>query len=282
MNNHSPANTRGILVAVAPNGARRSHSDHAALPLTPEELAETALSCSLAGAAMIHLHVRDDRGRHSLDPRRYELAIAAVKRRVGDNMLIQVSSEAAGQYSADQQMAAVEALMPECVSLGLREYIKDEPAIETVARFLEVLYRNSTLIQYILYGPGDIHWYEYLCEQGVIPGEKHMLLFVLGRYGEQAGHPSQLAEFLQALKRPSPWMACAFGANEASVMEEAIRQGGHCRIGFENNLEVRPGVTAADNAELVRSAAELVRKSGNGIADYRAAIQLFPKSCDSG
>ena len=270
-------NKREVLIAVAPNGARRSRRDHAALPLTPDEIAETALSCAQAGAAMIHLHVRDDEGSHSLDPWRYEQAIAAVKRRVDDKMLIQVSSEGAGVFTADQQMAAVEALMPECVSLGLREYIKDASAVETGARFLEVLYRNRTQVQYILYGPDDIHWYEYLCQQGIIPGETHMLLFVLGRYGKQAGHPSQLVEYLETLERPSSWMVCAFGADELSVMEEAIRLGGHCRVGFENNLEVRMGITAADNAELVRSAADLVRKSGNGIADFGAARRLFPK-----
>ena len=60
-------------------------------------------------------------------------------------------------------------------------------------------------------------------------------------------------------------------------MEEAIGLGGHCRVGFENNLEVRTGITAADKAELVRSAADIVRKSENGIADSGAARQLFPK-----
>ncbi|MDE0157615.1 MAG: 3-keto-5-aminohexanoate cleavage protein [Gammaproteobacteria bacterium] len=141
----------------------------------------------------------------------------------------------------------------------------------------EVLYRNRILVQYILYGPDDVYWYEHLCEQGIIPGENHMLLFVLGSYGKQVGNPSQLAEYLKALERPSPWMVCAFGADELPVMEEAVRLGGHCRVGFENNLEVKPGITAADNAELVRSTAEIVRKSGNGIADSRAARRLFPK-----
>ena len=270
-------NKREVLIAVAPNGARRSRREHAALPLAFDEIAATALGCAQAGAAMLHLHVRDDEGSHSLDPWRYEKAIAAVKRLVGEKMLIQVSSEGAGMFTADQQMAAVKALMPECVSMGLREYIKDASATETGARFLEVLYRNKTLVQYILYGPDDIHWYEHLCQQGIIPGENHMLLFVLGRYGKQAGHPSQLAEYLEALERPSPWMVCAFGSDELSVMEEAVRLGGHCRVGFENNLEIKPGITAADNAELVCLAAEMVHKSGNGIADSGAARRLFPK-----
>ena len=59
-------NKREVLIAVAPNGARLSRRDHAALPLTSDEIAETALSCAQAGAVMIHLHVRDDEGRHCL------------------------------------------------------------------------------------------------------------------------------------------------------------------------------------------------------------------------
>ena len=85
-----------VLIAVAPNGARRSRKDHPALPVTLDELVETAAACARAGAAMIHLHIRDVYGEHSLDPVRYRHAITAIRERVGDNMLIQVSSEAAG------------------------------------------------------------------------------------------------------------------------------------------------------------------------------------------
>ena len=94
---------------------------------------------------------------------------------------------------------------------------------------------------------------------------------------DHAGRPSQLAGSLKALERPSPWIVCAFGPDELPVMEEAVRLGGHCRVGFENNLEIKPGITAADNAGLVRSAVEMVRKSGNGIADSGAAKRLFSK-----
>ena len=91
-----------VLIAVAPNGARRSRKDHPALPVTPDEIAETAAACAQAGAAMIHLHIRDERGEHSLDPVRYRQAITAVRKRVGDNMLIQVSSEAAGRFTVHE------------------------------------------------------------------------------------------------------------------------------------------------------------------------------------
>ena len=266
-----------VLIAVAPNGARRSPKDHPALPVTPEEIAETAIACAQAGAAMIHLHIRDESKNHSLDPVRYQQSIDAIRKRVGDRMLIQVSSEAAGRFTVHEQVAAMDKLMPDCVSLGLREYIRDDATIEPGAGFLERLYRNQTLIQYILYSPEDVHWYEQLCERGIIPGNFHMLLFVLGRYGRETARPDQLNGYLDALQRPSPWMVCAFGPEEQQVMEEAIKCGGHCRVGFENNLELEDGRLAKDNAELVQTTARLVINSKGKVADSVFARHLFSK-----
>lgn len=264
-----------VLIAVAPNGARPSRKDHPVLPITPDEIAETAAACVQAGAAMIHLHIRDERGEHSLDPARYRRAIAATRERVGDSMLIQVSSEAAGRFTVHEQVAAMEKLMPDCVSIGLREYFKNDETIEPGAGFLARLYRNQTLIQYVLYSPEEVRWYERLCEQGIIPGDSHLLLFVLGRYGQESAHAGQLTGYLDALERPSPWMVCAFGSEEQWVMKEAIKHGGHCRIGFENNFELADGRQAKDNAELVQTTARLVKDSGAEIAGPVFARRLF-------
>ena len=266
-----------VLIAVAPNGARRSRKDHPALPVTPDEIAETAAACAQAGAAMIHLHIRDERGEHSLDPVRYRQAITAVRKRVGDSMLIQVSSEAAGRFTVHEQVAAMEELAPDCVSLGLREYIRDDATIEPGAGFLQRLYHSQTLIQYILYSPDEVRWYEQLCEQGIIPGDIHMLLFVLGRCGQESARPGQLTGYLDALQRPSPWMVCAFGPEELQVMKEAIKHGGHCRVGFENNLELANGRLAKDNAELVQTTARLVMDLNGKVADSDFARRLFPE-----
>ena len=66
------------ILTVAPNGARRNKADHPGLPTTPVEITAEAARCQNAGAAMLHLHVRDAAGRHTLDPGRYSDAIAAV------------------------------------------------------------------------------------------------------------------------------------------------------------------------------------------------------------
>ena len=90
-----------VIVAVAPTGARHHRIDHAALPLSPRELADTAVACKEAGAAMIHVHVRNEDGRHSLEPVHYQPAIDAIKAAVGDAMLLQLTSEPAGISEPD-------------------------------------------------------------------------------------------------------------------------------------------------------------------------------------
>ena len=96
-------------------------ADHPAVPLTAEALGREARACLDAGAAMMHMHVRRPDGRHLLDAQAYRDALAAVRKAVGDELLVQVTSEAAGVYRAAEQMAMVRELAPEAVSVGLRE-----------------------------------------------------------------------------------------------------------------------------------------------------------------
>ena len=95
-----------MVIGVAPTGARKSKADHPALPITPREIADTAAACREAGAALLHLHVRDPDGRHSLDAGAYREAIEAVRHAVGDDLVIQVTSESGGRYAADEQMVS--------------------------------------------------------------------------------------------------------------------------------------------------------------------------------
>ena len=83
--------TVGPYLMVAPTGARLSKSDHPGLPISPEEIAQTAKASALAGAHALHLHVRDAEGRHSLDAGRYREAMAAVAEAV-PGMAIQVTA----------------------------------------------------------------------------------------------------------------------------------------------------------------------------------------------
>ena len=265
-----------LLITVAPNGAYKQRSDHAALPITPEELGKTAKQCLDAGAAMMHMHIRDVQGRHSLDVQTYRDAQQAVKTAVGDEMIIQVTSEAARVYQAPEQIAMVTTLRPEAVSVGLREVDQPEIGEAGLNQFFTWLAKERVMTQVILYDMTDLLRWQALRTQGVIPEAPWSLLFVLGRYSVgQTSEPKDLLPFVQAHTGPEAWSMCAFGAGEHACATTAAALGGHVRVGFENNLLLNNGQMAPDNAALVRQVADSARVLGRSLYTANQARQAF-------
>jgi len=256
-----------LIVTVAPNGAYKQPRDHAALPITADALAATARACLDAGAAMLHMHIRDAQGRHSLDLQGYRAAIHRVRQAVGQALVLQITSEAAGIYRAAAQIALVEALRPEAVSVGLREFDQPEIGEAGLQRFFTGLARQRTLTQIILYDLADLRRWQDLRARAVVPQAPWSLLFVLGRYSAgQTSSPRDLLPFVTAHEGPEPWAVCAFGATENSCIAAAAALGGHARVGFENNLLCKDGSIAPDNAALVRQAVQVAQALGRPLA----------------
>lgn len=268
-----------LIVAVAPNGARLGRADHPALPLTPAELAAAAGSCLAAGAALLHLHVRDAEGRHSLDPADYRPAMVAVRAAVGDRLVLQVTTEAAGRFDRETQMAAIRALVPEAVSIAVRELAPDPAAEPAMAGLAAWMAERAVSPQYILYDPGDVRRFADLLGRAVIHGERASVLFVLGRYAAgQRSQPADLLPFLEAwrpLGIDLPWFVCAFGPMEQACAIAAAALGGHVRVGFENNRQLADGRTAPDNAALVAQAAAGAAVLARPLADAAAARRIL-------
>jgi len=265
-----------VILAVAPNGARKTKADHPALPITADEIAATAAACREAGAAMIHLHVRDPDGRHSLDVETYRAATAAVRAAVGRDLVVQITSEAVGIYRPEEQMQMVRELKPEAVSLAVREIVPDEAAEPAAADFLAWVRAEGILPQYILYSDDDLRRFDDLIARGVVPGERQVVLFVLGRYTKgQISEPRELMPFLAANSRDHLWSVCAFGPRETACAVAAAALGGHARVGFENNFHLPDGSLAADNAALVAAVAEGLGAIGGRPASADEARDLM-------
>ena len=247
-----------LIIAVAPNGARKTHRDHAALPMTAEELARDAKSCLAAGASMLHLHVRDGDGVHSLDVDLYRQAIQAVRGAVGDGLVIQVTTEAVGRYSPDEQMALVRDLRPEAASVALKELTADGE--DKATDFYRWAFDEGIALQHIVYTPQEVARLAYLVRSGAVAGERLSVLYVLGRYGDGQSQTSDLLPFLDAAAQhqlnPMLWSVCAFGAREGAVALAALSLGGHVRVGFENNMYLNDNTLSPDNAALVKQVAD--------------------------
>jgi len=258
-----------VIVTVAPTGARLTKADHPALPILPNEIARTAAACREAGAAMLHLHVRDGDGRHLLDADAYGQTLDAIAAEAGRALLCQISTEAAGRYTPEEQMAVVTELRPEAASIALRELLADraeerEPA---VARFLAWAKAEGVRVQYILYDMADVLQFNDWWGRGLIPGPRPFVLFVLGR--RPPGPPGRARDLVAPLGLLAPevmWSACAFGRHEGACALTAAALGGHSRIGFENNLLFANGETAPDNQALVLQAVRGSAAVGRSIA----------------
>ena len=255
-----------VPIAVAPNGGRRTKADHPRLPLEPAELAWTAAACRDAGAAMIHLHVRDEAGRHLLDAAAYARALQAVRAEVKESMVIQITSESLGLYTPAEQRAVVEAVRPEAVSIALRELLPEGGDEREFAAFLERLRAVQVAVQVILYEPAEAVRLGDLQRRGLVPEEQIAVLYVLGRYTPgQLSQPEDLAPFLApGAPRFGSWMTCAFGRNEAACVLAGAEAGGGLRVGFENNLWLPDGTLAPANAALVQRVAEGLAERGIG------------------
>ncbi|MEZ5538009.1 MAG: 3-keto-5-aminohexanoate cleavage protein [Thiolinea sp.] len=248
-------------IMVAPNGARRSKADHPQLPVTIDEIVDCAVACHTAGADGIHAHIRDAQGRHVLEAGLYRELIQELAVAVPD-LVVQVTSEAAGIYQARQQQTVIRELKPAYVSVAMREML-DDPAMQTERKQAQDFYQwavdEQVTIQHIIYSAEDVAEWFARVEAGLIPlsDNRAQLLFVLGRYRENLqSQPEDLMPFIQALQQQRgqyqiEWAVCAFGVNETRCLLEAAKYGGRLRVGFENSLWHADGSLARDNAERV-------------------------------
>lgn len=264
-----------VSIMVAPNGARRGKAEHRAIPLTPAEIAAEAVRCRAAGAAMLHLHVRDNDARHSLDPGRYREAVAAV--REACDMVIQPTTERVGVFAPADMMRVGRELAPEMMSLNLTELLGEGGDAERDAArdFLAELAELGTVPQYIVYNHDELATLRDWHARGWLPQERPFLLLVLGRYIGSVSRPGDILGYLPEIPARWRWGLCAFGPPELACNVQAALAGGHCRVGFENNVVNARGELLADNAEQVGRLADVLRTLGFTIATPIEVRQAF-------
>lgn len=245
------------LIMVAPNGARRGKADHPALPVNLSDTIETAITCHAAGADALHLHVRDDAGRHTLDAGRYKEVLAELARQV-PKMRVQITTEAAGLFDVPAQYACLSEVKPDWASISVREIAR---APELAEKLYATCAEQGTEVQHILYDVDDIDQLQAWQKQGVVRPGQDAVIFVLGRYSRgQKSVPDDLRPFREALPQVSNWMVCAFGPQEHACLLAAAQEGGHLRVGFENSLTMANELPYDDNASSVAALRTLIER----------------------
>jgi len=247
-------------IMVAPNGARLLQDEHEALPLKQAHIANTAYSCEQAGAQAIHLHVRADNFKHILDVKKYQDTTEAIKKLCSKDFIIQATTEAVGMYKPHEMINLVKELKPQATSVAIRELILDDEntkELHNAKHFYNFAREENIGVQHILYSLEDLKRFEKLLQRGIIEGEQHSLLFVIGRYAKDLRCDTMdLLPYLQGLKdlkleKSVHWMLCAFGEREIPSLLAGAILGGHTRIGFENSRKLPNKDKALNNESQV-------------------------------
>lgn len=254
-------------LTVAPNGARHGTAQHPALPVTQDQIVACAVACHAAGAGGIHLHVRDDAGRHVLDPVLFNRAYEAVDRATGGDLWVQATSESFKIFTPEDQIALLDGLRVPAVSVALRELIPDAAHEIAAARVLADAVGRGTAVQIFMFDPAEIPRLADLIARGVVPGDRLDVLFALGHYTIGDTEPEMLVAFLtewwaSPLSAEAEWMICGFGKTETRALAAAMALGGKVRVGFENSFFMADGSIAADNAARVAEIAAIGRAMG--------------------
>ena len=247
------------LITVAPTGAESAKADVPALPTTLAELVATAKACEAAGAAMIHVHLRNDDDASCLDVGRLREAVAAL--RAETSLLVQLSTGGAVRDPFAARLAVLEAA-PDSCSLTCGTLNFGDEVFANPWGFIVELYRRSqdlgVVPEFELFDLGHAATLRRLLERYGPPygGRVHADL-VMGVPGGMPGTTAALVAAVAALPEGATFSATGVGRTHLPVALGALSAGGHLRVGLEDTLTYARGRPARDNAELVERAAAL-------------------------
>ncbi|MGH3506285.1 MAG: 3-keto-5-aminohexanoate cleavage protein [Nocardioidaceae bacterium] len=248
------------LITVAPTGAETAKADFPALPTTIEELVETAQRCEAAGAAMIHLHIRDREHRPTLEVSRLSEAVRAI--RESTSLVVQLSTGGSVHDPLEDRLKALDAEPDSCsLTMGTTNFGDDvfSNPWPFVAELYQLSQAREVVPEFELFDLGHVHALHRLLDTFGLPfgGRVHCDL-VMGVPGGMPGTADALVASVQALPDAvTSWSATGIGRTSLAVAFAALSKGGHLRVGMEDTLTLARGAKVTHNAELVERAAQL-------------------------
>jgi 3-keto-5-aminohexanoate cleavage enzyme len=257
---NAAAPARETLITVAPTGAETSKDDCPQLPTTLAELVETAQRCEAAGAAMIHVHIRDGEHRPTLDLGRLVDTVAALREQT--TLVVQLSTGGAVTDPLQDRLRVLDAA-PDSCSLTMGTVNFGDDVFMNPWGFVTDLYQLSqerrVVPEFELFDLGHVHALHRLLGTYGLPygGRVHADL-VMGVPGGMPGTADALVAAVQALpEEVTSWSATGVGRSTLPVAMAALAKGGHLRVGMEDVLTFARGRPVQHNAELVERAASL-------------------------
>jgi uncharacterized protein (DUF849 family) len=254
-----PVMAARTLITVAPTGAESAKADVPALPVTLDELVTTAVACEQAGAALVHVHIRDDAAQPTLDLGRLRETVAAL--RAETSLVVQLSTGGSVHDPLPDRLRVLEA-EPDSCSLTCGTVNFGDDVFSNPWPFMAELYQRSQHMQIVpefeLFDLGHVTAMHRLLDTYGDPyGARVHCDLVMGVPGGMPGTAAALVAAVQALPVGCSWSATGVGRTHLPVALAALAAGGHLRVGMEDVLTFAKGQPVRDNAQLVARAAQL-------------------------
>lgn len=275
-----PANKTIISCAVTGNVVRPEQ--HPRLPVTPEQIARAAIEAGQAGAAIAHIHVREpDSGRPSLRLDLFREVVDRI-RSSGSDILINLTTGEGGRFAPsddDPRIAGpgttllhplrriehVVQLKPDLCSLDFntmnsgQQVVMNTPA--NVRKMAAAIVAAGVKPELEVFDSGDIHMANDMIAEGLLPGRPFFQIVTGVKYG-CASTPETIAYMKSILPAGAIWSVFGIGRQAYPVVAVAQALGGQVRVGMEDNIYIRRGELARDNAQLVEKAVDLLDMIG--------------------
>lgn len=254
------ASSSKLLVTVAPTGAETTKDDCPQLPTTLPELVETAQRCEAAGAAMIHVHIRDDDHRPTLDVARLTDTVDALHEQT--DLVVQLSTGGSVHDPLEKRLRVLDA-QPDSCSLTMGTTNFGDDVFSNPWPFITELYQltqeREVVPEFELFDLGHVHALHRLLDAFGLPygGRVHCDL-VMGVPGAMPGTADALVAAVNALPDAvTSWSATGIGRSTLPVALAALSKGGHLRVGMEDVLSLAKGLPVVHNVQLVERAVAL-------------------------
>lgn len=271
------------IITIATTGAHPQKKDNPNVPMTPAEIAEDIYVCWRAGAAVAHMHMRDDAGNGSMDKEKFCQTVELLRSRHPDcNIVLNMTTSGALGITDEDRMAHIRELRPEMASFdcGSMNWLHTSVFLNH-PQFLEQLGKNmqewGIKPEIEAFDPGMIANAQYYLKKGVLKAPLHFQ-FCMGCANGIPGTMKNLIfmkETMEELCPGSTWSCFGVGRSAMTALYGAVALGGHIRVGMEDNVFYSKDKLADSNAQFVERACRVIEEFGNEVATPDEAREIL-------
>ena len=266
-----------LIITAAICGAEVTKASNPAVPYTVEEMVREAKSAYEAGAAILHIHVREDDGTPTQDRERFRVVMDAIRKELPDVIMIPSTGGATGM-SPEERLQPTE-LFPEmatldCGTCNFGDEIFDN-TMPTMRAFGKRMLANNIKPEYECFEIGHLDTILTMAKKGEVPGAPMQFNFVLGVNGCPPATIPNLCHLVSQIPAGSTWTVTGVGKSAWTMAAAGIARGGNVRVGFEDNVYLGKGHKAASNGELVAKVVRMAKELGREIATPAEAREIL-------